>query len=47
MMKEMIAKSRANQVEKREGERARTKQEEREFAEFWKIRNEELQMQEE
>jgi hypothetical protein len=41
-MKEAIEKSRTAQLEKKRLEEEAAKQEEREFAEFWKMRNEEL-----
>ena len=41
-MKEQIEKSRKLQTEKRQYEKENTKRDEREFAEFWKIRNDEL-----
>lgn len=41
-MKEAIEKSRKNQLARKDREMAAKKQEEREFAEFWKLRNEEL-----
>lgn len=42
----MIEKSRQQQISKRINEKVMTKKEEKEFTEFWKIRNEELHMQE-
>lgn len=41
-MKEAIDKSRALQVQRKKAEDAAKKQEEKDFAEFWRIRNEEL-----
>ena len=41
-MKAAIVKSRKNQIERKQRETAQAKQEELEFAEFWKLRNEEL-----
>lgn len=41
-MKAAIDRSRALQVERKQTERAQVKQEEKEFAEFWRIRNDEL-----
>ena len=43
----MIEDSRKAQIEKRNMEKENTKKDEKEFAEFWKIRNEELHLQEE
>ena len=43
-MKDQMEKSRQQQIEKREREKAMTKEEQRQFSEFWKIRNEELQI---
>lgn len=40
--KELIEKSRKQQIEKRLNEKETMKKEEKEFAEFWKIRNDEL-----
>lgn len=45
-MKQAIERSRALQIERRQKERADTKQEEKEFSEFWKVRNQELQLAE-
>jgi len=42
-----IEKSRQAQIQKRLNEKEQKKQDEREFAAFWKIRNEELAIQEE
>ena len=41
-MKGAIEKSRANQIDRKLKDAAGKKQEEVEFAEFWKLRNEEL-----
>ena len=41
-MKEAIEKSRSAQLERKRMEADKKKQEEREFSEFWKLRNEEL-----
>jgi len=41
-MKEAIEKSRKNQLDRRANEQVQAKREELEFAEFWKLRNEEL-----
>lgn len=41
-MKAAIEKSRANQIERKQKESEDKKREELEFAEFWKLRNEEL-----
>ena len=41
-MKAAIEKSRANQIERKKKEVDDKKREEMEFAEFWKLRNEEL-----
>lgn len=41
-MKQAIEKSRANQIARKRREEQDKKQEELEFAEFWKLRNEEL-----
>ena len=41
-MKQAIEKSRKNQIDRRNKEIADAKKEEMEFAEFWKLRNEEL-----
>jgi len=41
-MKAAIEKSRTNQMERKKREEEETKNEELEFAEFWKMRNEEL-----
>lgn len=41
-MKQAIEKSRANQIDRKNAELASKKREEMEFAEFWKLRNEEL-----
>ena len=45
-MKEAIDKSRALQVQRKRAEDVAKKQEEKDFAEFWRIRNEELQLAE-
>ena len=41
-MKEAIEKSRKNQLDRKANEQVQAKREELEFAEFWKLRNEEL-----
>ena len=41
-MKAAIEKSRANQIERKVKDQEEKKREELEFAEFWKLRNEEL-----
>jgi hypothetical protein len=41
-MKDAIEKSRVLQIEKRRAEREANHKEEKEFAEYWKIRNVEL-----
>ena len=41
-MKKAIEKSRANQIARKKREQQDKQQEELEFAEFWKLRNEEL-----
>jgi len=41
-MKAAIEKSRANQIDRKNKDGADKKREEMEFAEFWKLRNEEL-----
>lgn len=41
-MKNAIEKSRANQIARKKREQQDKQQEELEFAEFWKLRNEEL-----
>jgi len=41
-MKAAIEKSRANQIERKHKESEDKKREELEFAEFWKLRNEDL-----
>lgn len=45
-MKQAIDRSRALQVERKQKERADEKRDEKEFSEFWKIRNQELQLAE-
>ena len=45
-MKQAIDRSRALQVERRQKERETENKEAKEFAEFWKIRNQELQQAE-
>ena len=45
-MKDAIERSRALQIERKKQEAAAKKQEEKDFAEFWRIRNEELQLAE-
>jgi len=46
MLKDQIEKSRKHQVEKRKNEKASYVQEEKDFTEFWKARNEELAVSE-
>lgn len=46
-MKEQIERSRKQQIDKRRSEKDTEKRDEKEFAEFWKIRNEELAVSEE
>ena len=41
-MKEAIERSRALQIERKKQETAAKRQEDKDFAEFWRIRNEEL-----
>ena len=41
-MKQAIERSRKNQIDRKSNEEHAKKTEEREFAEFWKLRNEEL-----
>ena len=43
----MIEQSRKNQISKRVQEKENEKKDENDFAQFWKIRNEELQVLEE
>ena len=43
-MKMQIDNSRANQVAKKLNEKEQAKKDEKEFTEFWKIRNEELEI---
>ncbi len=45
-MKQAIERSRALQIEKKQKQRAAETQEEKDFAQFWKVRNDELQMAE-
>ena len=45
-MKEAIERSRQQQISRKQAERNYEKQQEKEFQEFWKIRNEELQIAE-
>ena len=45
-MKSAIERSRALQIERKKQEAASKKQEDKDFAEFWRIRNEELQLAE-
>lgn len=45
-MKQAIERSRALQIEKKQNQKANAIQEEKDFAQFWKVRNEELQMAE-
>lgn len=45
-MKQAIERSRALQIEKKKQQKEQEKKEEKEFAEFWRVRNEELQMAE-
>ncbi len=46
-LKQAIEKSRKHQVEKRKFDKAQEKQEEKDYSEFWKARNEELLASEE
>ena len=43
-MKLAIEKSRQHQIDKKNREREQAQAEEKEFTEFWKIRNEELEI---
>ena len=45
-MKQAIDRSRALQIERKQKENAGVKQEEKEFAQFWNVRNQELQLAE-
>jgi hypothetical protein len=45
-MKAAIDRSRALQIQRKNQEKLQTKQEEMEFAEFWRIRNDELTLAE-
>jgi hypothetical protein len=45
-MKQAIERSRALQIEKKQNQRDQLKQEEKDFAEFWRVRSEELRMAE-
>lgn len=45
-MKAAIDRSRALQIQRKQQNKIQTKKEEQEFAEFWRIRNEELQLAE-
>jgi hypothetical protein len=45
-MKQAIERSRALQIEKKKNQRENLKQEEKDFAEFWRVRSEELSMAE-
>lgn len=45
-LKEQIERSRKQQIDKRTNDKEMTKKEEKEFAEFWKIRNDELAISE-
>ena len=45
-MKEAIERSRQQQIDRRNQEKAVDQQEQKEFTEFWKIRNEELALAE-
>ena len=47
MLKEQIERSRKLQIDKRMNEKNTEKRDEKEFADFWKIRNDELQIAEE
>lgn len=46
-MKAAIERSRQLQIERQKKEKASKKQEDKDFAEFWRLRNEELQLAEE
>lgn len=46
-MKAAIERSRALQIQRRQREKQAERKEEQEYSEFWKIRNEELQLAEE
>lgn len=46
-MKAAIERSRQLQIQRKNNQKAALKQEEKDFAEFWKVRNEELQLAEE
>ena len=43
-LKQAMERSRQDQMDKRHREKVQTKKEEKEFTEFWKIRNEELEI---
>ena len=45
-MKQAIDRSRALQIERKQNEKAAEKNEEKDFAQFWKVRNQELQLAE-
>jgi hypothetical protein len=45
-LKEQIERSRQQQIDKRNNEKVNERMEQKEFTEFWKIRNEELQIAE-
>jgi hypothetical protein len=46
IQKEMIEQSRKQQMDKRTNEKNRKQQEEKEFAQYWKVRNDELSLAE-
>lgn len=46
-MKAAIERSRQLQIQRKQAQRAAQQQEDRDFAEFWRVRNEELQLAEE
>ena len=46
-MKAAIERSRQLQIQRKNAQKAAQAQEDREFAEFWRVRNEELQLAEE
>ncbi len=46
-LKEQIERSRQQQMQKKTNEKNKTKQDEKEFADFWRLRNDELQISEE
>lgn len=45
-MKQAVERSRALQIDRKKQNKANEKQEEKDFSEFWRVRNEELQMAE-